>query len=39
VQQYIGDSNDRSVLVTEVTEALSKQLDSHVMSSPRARAR
>src|SRR5262249_6949080 len=31
VQQYIGDSNDRSTLVTEVTEALSKQLDSQVI--------
>ena len=31
VQQYIGDSNDRSTLVTEVTEALSKQLDSHML--------
>lgn len=31
VQQYIGDSNDRSTLVTEVTEALSKQLDSHIL--------
>jgi hypothetical protein len=31
VQQYIGDSNDRSTLVTEVVEAISKQLDSHVM--------
>jgi hypothetical protein len=31
VQQYIGDSNDRSTLVTEVTEALSKQLDSLVL--------
>lgn len=31
VQQYIGDSNDRSTLVTEVTEAISKQLDSHVL--------
>lgn len=31
VQQYIGDSNDRSVLVTEVAEAVSKQLDSNVM--------
>lgn len=31
VQQYIGDSNDRSTLVTEVTEALSKQLDSSVL--------
>ena len=30
-QQYIGDSNDRSVLVTEVAEAISKQLDSHVI--------
>ncbi len=30
-QQYIGDSNDRSVLVTEVAEAVSKQLDSHVL--------
>jgi hypothetical protein len=31
VQQYIGDSTDRSTLVTEVTEALSKQLDSQVL--------
>ena len=31
VQQYIGQSNDRSVLVTEVAEAISKQLDSHVI--------
>jgi hypothetical protein len=31
VQQYIGDSNDRSTLITEVTEALSKQLDSQVL--------
>ena len=31
VQQYIGDSSDRSVLVTEVAEAVSKQLDSQVM--------
>ncbi|HCF60732.1 MAG TPA: BREX system P-loop protein BrxC, partial [Myxococcales bacterium] len=31
VQQYIGDSNDRSTLVTEVTEALTHQLDSHVL--------
>lgn len=31
VQQYIDQSNDRSVLVTEVAEAVSKQLDSHVM--------
>jgi hypothetical protein len=31
VQLYIGDSNDRSVLITEVAEAVSKQLDSHVI--------
>ena len=31
VQQYIGDSNDRSTLVTEVAEAVSKQLDSQVI--------
>ena len=31
VQQYIGEANDRSVLVTEVAEAVSKQLDSQVM--------
>jgi len=31
VQQYIGQSNDRSTLVCEVVEAVSKQLDSHVM--------
>jgi len=31
VQQYIGESNDRSVLVTEVAETLSKQFDSHVI--------
>ncbi len=31
VQQYIGDSNERSVLVTEVAEAVSKQLDSQVI--------
>ena len=31
VQQYIGESNDRSVLVTEAAEAIEKQLDSHVM--------
>lgn len=31
VQQYISESNDRSVLVTEVAEAVSKQLDSHVI--------
>ena len=30
-QQYIGDSQQRSSLVTEVTEAISKQLDSHIM--------
>ena len=31
VQQYIGESNDRAVLVTEVAEAVAKQLDSNVM--------
>jgi hypothetical protein len=31
VQQYIGDSNDRSTMITEVAEAICKQLDSHVM--------
>ena len=31
VQQYIGESNDRAVLVTEVAEAVEKQIDSHVM--------
>ena len=31
VQQYIGESNDRSVIVTEVVEAVSKQLESQVM--------
>lgn len=31
VQQYIGESAERSTLVTEVVEALSKQLDSQVM--------
>ena len=31
VQQYIGESNDRAVLVTEVAEAVEKQLDSHLM--------
>ncbi len=31
VQQYIGESNDRAVLVTEVAEAVEKQLDSHIM--------
>src|SRR5205823_3133762 len=31
VQQYIGGSVERSTLVTEVVEAVSKQLDSQVM--------
>ena len=31
VQQYVGDSNDRSVYVTEVAEAVAKQLDNRVM--------
>lgn len=31
VQQYVGESNDRSVIVTDVAEAVSKQLDSQVM--------
>jgi hypothetical protein len=31
VQQYIGDSDTRSVLITDVTEALSKELDSQVI--------
>ena len=31
VQQYIGDSAERSMLVTEVAEAVEKQLDSRVM--------
>lgn len=31
VQVYIGESNDRSVLITEVAEAVSKQLESHVI--------
>jgi hypothetical protein len=31
VQQYIGESAERSTLVTEVVEALSKQLESQVM--------
>jgi hypothetical protein len=31
VQQYIGTSNERSVLITEVAEAICKQLDSKVM--------
>lgn len=30
-QQYIGDSQQRASLLAEVTEAVSKQLDSHVM--------
>jgi hypothetical protein len=30
-QQYIGDSQQRASLVTEVTEAVSKQLDSQMM--------
>lgn len=30
-QQYIGDSQQRASLLTEVTEAVSKQLDGHVM--------
>lgn len=30
-QQYIGDSNDRSVLFTEVAEAVSKELESQVI--------
>lgn len=31
VQQFIGDSTARASLITEVAEAVSKQLDSHVM--------
>jgi hypothetical protein len=31
VQQYIGQSEERSTLVTETAEAVSKQLDGHVM--------
>jgi hypothetical protein len=31
VQQYIGDSHERATIVTEVAEAVSKQLDSKVM--------
>ncbi len=31
VQAYIGTSNERSVIVTEVAEAISKQFDSQVM--------
>lgn len=30
-QQYIGDSETRSVIVTEIAEAICKQLDSQVM--------
>jgi hypothetical protein len=30
-QQYIGDSETRSVLITEIAEALCKQIDSQVM--------
>ncbi len=31
VQQYIGDSETRSVLITEIAESICKQLDSQVM--------
>ncbi len=31
VQQYIGDSESRSVLITDIAEALAKQLESQVM--------
>ena len=31
VQQYIGDSETRSTLITEISEAIQKQLDSQVM--------
>jgi hypothetical protein len=31
VQQYIGDSETRSTLITEIAEAVQKQLDSQVM--------
>ena len=31
VQQYIGDSTDRAVAITELTEAICTQLDSKVM--------
>jgi hypothetical protein len=31
VQQYIGDSHERSTIITEVAEALQKQFDSKVM--------
>ncbi len=30
-QQYIGDSETRSVIITDIAEAISKQLDSQVM--------
>src|SRR5262249_59984636 len=31
LQQYIGQSHERSVLVTEVAEAVSKHMDTRVM--------
>ncbi len=31
VQQYIGSSNERSTMVTEVAEAISKQIDSKII--------
>jgi hypothetical protein len=31
VQQYIGDSTDRAVIITEIAEAIQTQLDSRVM--------
>ena len=31
VQQYIGDSETRSVLITDIAEAISKELDSQVI--------
>src|SRR5439155_21548522 len=31
VQQYIGNSVDRSVTITEIAEVISKQIDSQVM--------
>jgi hypothetical protein len=31
VQQYIGDSETRSVIITDIAEVLAKQLDSQVM--------
>lgn len=31
IQQYIGDSTDRAVLITEVAEAVQTQLDSRVL--------